>query len=121
MVLFIICHLLKGVVCRMPDFEFNGLVVEVDEDGFIVEPACWNKAVAEAFAAAAGIDGLNDDHWRVIGYLRDYYQQFQVAPMISNLCKETGCSLKRIYELFPAGPAQGACKVAGLPKPTGCV
>lgn len=105
----------------MPEFDLTHLEVEVDEDGFIIEPECWNEDVARAFAVAEGIEELIDEHWRVINYLRDYYQQFQVAPMISKLCKETGCSLKRIYELFPAGPAKGACKVAGLPKPRGCV
>jgi tRNA 2-thiouridine synthesizing protein E len=41
--------------------------------------------------------------------------------MIRKLCKDTGFQLKYIYELFPSGPAKGACKIAGLPKPTGCV
>jgi len=44
-----------------------------------------------------------------------------IAPMIRKLCKETGFKLAQIYEMFPSGPAKGACKVAGLPKPTGCV
>jgi len=56
-----------------------------------------------------------------MNYLRTYHAQFGVAPMIRKLCKETGFSLAQIYELFPAGPAKGACRVAGLPKPTGCV
>jgi tRNA 2-thiouridine synthesizing protein E len=41
--------------------------------------------------------------------------------MIRSICKTTGLPLKRIYELFPSGPAKGACKLAGLPKPDGCV
>ena len=49
------------------------------------------------------------------------YREFEIAPMIRKMCKETGLSLRQIYELFPSGPAKGACKVAGLPKPTGCV
>jgi TusE/DsrC/DsvC family sulfur relay protein len=64
---------------------------------------------------------LTDNHWKVVNYLREYYVQFGVAPMIRKLCKQTGFSLKEIYEMFPSGPAKGACKVAGLPKPTGCV
>ena len=44
-----------------------------------------------------------------------------MAPMVRSVCKETGLSLRRIYELFPSGPAKGACKLAGLPKPDGCV
>ena len=53
--------------------------------------------------------------------LRGYYLEFGVAPMIRKVVKETGFQLKHIYELFPTGPAKGACKLAGLPKPTGCV
>lgn len=105
----------------MPKLEANGLEVEVDEDGFILEPECWNEEIAEAFAASEGIATLQDEHWRVIRYLREYYRQHEIAPRIALLCQETGCTLKRIYQLFPAGPAQGACKVAGLPKPRGCV
>jgi len=105
----------------MASIEVNGQQIEVDEDGFIVSPEQWDENVAAAFAKDEGITELTEEHWKVINYLRDYYQQFEVAPMIRKLCKETGFNLKKIYELFPSGPAKGACKVAGLPKPTGCV
>ncbi len=105
----------------MPMFEAEGVSVEVDEDGFIVDPSNWDEAVAKALATTEGVTELDDDHWKLIHYLRDYYAKFGVAPMIRKLCKETGFPLKRVYELFPSGPAKGACKVAGLPKPTGCV
>jgi len=62
-----------------------------------------------------------EDHWIVVNYLREYYLEYEIAPMIRKLCRGTKMKLKRIYELFPSGPAKGACKVAGLPKPTGCV
>jgi tRNA 2-thiouridine synthesizing protein E len=67
------------------------------------------------------VNELTDKHWKVINYLREYYLEFGIAPMIRKLCKKTEFSLKEIYDLFPSGPAKGACKVAGLPKPTGCV
>ncbi|MFC1555369.1 TusE/DsrC/DsvC family sulfur relay protein [candidate division KSB1 bacterium] len=105
----------------MATLTFGNVNIEVDEDGFMEDPAVWNKDVALALASTEGVDALNDDHWKVIEYLREYFQKFQVAPMIRKLCKETGFSLKEIYELFPSGPAKGACKVAGLAKPTGCV
>lgn len=105
----------------MATIEVNGQQIEVDEDGFIVNPEQWNEDVAKAFAKDEGVSEITEEHWKVINYLRDYYQQFEVAPMIRKLCKETGFNLKKIYELFPSGPAKGACKVAGLPKPTGCV
>ena len=105
----------------MAIIELEGIQIDVDEDGFIQEPDCWDKAVAMAIAKTEEVSELTEDHWKVINYLRDYYQQFGIAPMIRKLCKETGFQLKYIYELFPSGPAKGACKIAGLPKPTGCV
>ena len=57
----------------------------------------------------------------LVKYIRDYYLQFNMAPMVRKVCKSTGFQLKEIYDLFPSGPAKGVCKVAGLPKPTGCV
>ena len=101
--------------------ELGGKQVEVDEDGFIQDPENWDKAVAADLAKTEGVDELTEDHWKVVEYLRDYYLEFNMAPMIRKLCKATGFKLKEIYELFPSGPAKGACKVAGLPKPTGCV
>jgi TusE/DsrC/DsvC family sulfur relay protein len=105
----------------MPMFEQGEVSIEVDEDGFIVNPEDWSEAVAAALAGGEGVDELTEEHWKVMHYLRDYYEKFGVAPMIRKLCKETGFPLKRIYDLFPSGPAKGACKLAGLPKPTGCV
>lgn len=105
----------------MPLIELDGTQIEVDEDGFIQEPDSWSEALATAIAITEEVDELTEDHWKVINYLREYYQKFGIAPMIRKLCKETGFQLKYIYELFPSGPAKGACKIAGLPKPTGCV
>jgi tRNA 2-thiouridine synthesizing protein E len=81
----------------------------------------WNETVARALALTEEVSEMGDKHWQVVNYIRNYYLQFGMAPMIRKLCKETGINLKEIYELFPSGPAKGACKIAGLPKPTGCV
>ncbi|MBI4704399.1 MAG: TusE/DsrC/DsvC family sulfur relay protein [Deltaproteobacteria bacterium] len=105
----------------MPEFKAGDLTLEIDEDGFIQQPDLWNQTVATALAKTEGVDDLTEEHWKVVNYLRQFYLEFGVAPMIRKLCKETGFKLKKIYELFPSGPAKGACKVAGLPKPTGCV
>jgi tRNA 2-thiouridine synthesizing protein E len=105
----------------MSVIELDGITVDVDEDGFIQEPDCWNEALAAAIAKTEDVEVLTEDHWKVVNYLRDYYKQFGIAPMIRKLCKETGFTLKEIYDMFPSGPAKGACKIAGLPKPTGCV
>ncbi|MFH1530632.1 MAG: TusE/DsrC/DsvC family sulfur relay protein [Pseudomonadota bacterium] len=105
----------------MAEFRLGDIVLEVDEDGFIEDPSLWNEKIAAALAIGEHVDVLSEDHWKVVNYLRDYFQKFGVAPMIRKLCKETGFKLKEIYDLFPSGPAKGACKIAGLPKPTGCV
>ena len=101
--------------------QLGGKQVEVDEDGFIQDPSVWDEMVAKDLALTEGVSALTENHWKVVNYLRGYYLEFQMAPMIRKLCKETGFKLKEIYDLFPSGPAKGACKVAGLPKPTGCV
>jgi tRNA 2-thiouridine synthesizing protein E len=98
-----------------------GKEFEVDEDGFLRDPAGWNELIAKAMGEEEGIKELTEEHWKVIRFLREYYLKFGVAPMIRKLTKETGLPLKHIYELFPTGPAKGACKLAGLPKPTGCI
>ena len=101
--------------------EFGGKSLEIDEDGFIQDPDQWDEAVADDLAKTEAVEEMTEEHWKLVNYLREYYLEFNMAPMIRKLCKETGFKLKKVYELFPSGPAKGACKVAGLPKPTGCV
>ena len=105
----------------MAMFEVGDIKIEVDEDGFMQEPDQWNEDIAKALATTEGVDELSEEHWKLVNYLRAYDLKFGIAPMIRKLCKETGFPLKKVYELFPSGPAKGACKVAGLAKPTGCV
>jgi TusE/DsrC/DsvC family sulfur relay protein len=105
----------------MPKVTLGGKVLEIDEDGFIQEPDKWDKAVAEDIAKTEEAYPMSEDHWKVVNYLRNYFLEFEIAPPIRMVTKQTGFDLKTIYKLFPGGPAKGACKVAGLPKPTGCV
>jgi len=105
----------------MASMEVNGKQIELDEDGFIVNLEDWNEDVALALAKTEQVEELTEDHWKVVNYLKDYYKEFGIAPMVRKVVKSTGFPLKEIYELFPTGPAKGACKIAGLPKPTGCV
>ena len=105
----------------MANIEVNGQTVELDEDGFLVKLDQWNEDVARYLAKEEGVDELNEDHWKIINYLKGYFAEYGIAPMVRKMTKESGFSLKEIYDLFPSGPAKGACKVAGLPKPTGCV
>ena len=105
----------------MPTIEISGENYEVDEDGFMQEPQRWSQIVAQAIAQADGVCEITEDHWKVINFIREYYLENGLAPMVRKVCKETGLKLKEIYDLFPGGPAKGACRWAGLPKPEGCV
>lgn len=105
----------------MPAFEVDGVVHELDDKGYLLDFTAWNRDLAVALAAADGIAELTDAHWRIIDFLRDYQAAHGNAPMIRVLCKETGNSLQQIYDLFAKGPAKGACRVAGLPRPDSCV
>lgn len=106
----------------MPEIETKGKKIRVNEEGFLVNPEEWDKDIADLLAKEEeGIDALTEDHWAVINYIREYYLEKSLAPMVRKICKTTGFQLKYIFELFPSGPAKGACKLAGLPKPDGCV
>ena len=105
----------------MPDLKVGDTTLEVNENGFIQQPELWNDEVAAALAATEGVDELSADHWKVVRYLRKHYLDFGLAPMIRKLCKQTGFELRKIYKLFPSGPAKGACKVAGMPNANGGV
>jgi tRNA 2-thiouridine synthesizing protein E len=100
----------------------DALALELNEEGFLAHPERWNREVALALAREQeGLEALDDKHWAVIEFIRAYYLEKGMAPMIRGLCQHTGLRLREIYTLFPSGPAKGACKVAGLPKPDGCV
>lgn len=107
--------------------EVNGQTVELDEENYMVDLSEWNEDIAKVLAGQDNME-LTDSHWEVIKFLREYYQEFQIAPAVRVLTKEIGKKLgpdkgnsKYLYELFPYGPAKQACRFAGLPKPTGCI
>lgn len=108
-------------------YEVNGATVEHDEEGYIQELDKWSKELADVIAKDENID-MTDEHWEVVNFLRDYYEEYQIAPAVRVLIKAIKKSMgpdkgnnKYLYTLFPYGPAKQACKIAGLPKPTGCV
>ena len=105
----------------MPTIEIDGQTFDVDGDGFLQDPSLWDDAVAQLFARQDGTGDLNEKHWSVIRLIRNHWEEHDMAPMVRKICQETGLRLREIYELFPMGPAKGACKIAGLPKPDGCV
>ncbi len=77
----------------MEQKELGGKMLEVDEDGFIQDPEQWDRAVAGDIAKTEGVDEMTDDHWKVVNYLREYYLEYNMAPMIRKLCKTTGKTL----------------------------
>ena len=106
--------------------EVNGKTLETDEEGYLADLNQWEPEVATIMAKADDTE-LSDAHWEVINFLREYYEEYQIAPAVRVLTKAIGKKLgkdkgnsKYLYELFPYGPAKQACKYAGLPKPTGC-
>jgi len=105
----------------MATIELEGRTLEVDGDGFLSDPTIWNEELAAAIARHDGITEMSDKHWAIIRIIRANWEEKGMAPMVRTICQETGVKLREIYELFPLGPARGACRVAGLPKPDGCV
>ena len=107
--------------------EVNGKTLEVDEEGYLADLSKWEPEVANVMAKDDGAE-LTNEHWEIINFLREYYEEYQIAPAIRVLTKAIGKKLgkdkgnsKYLYELFPYGPAKQACRYGGLPKPTGCV
>jgi dissimilatory sulfite reductase related protein len=105
----------------MATTEIEGKTFDVDGDGFLTTPQIWNEEVARLFAKFDGIQEMNEKHWAIVRIIRRTWEEKGMAPMIRTICQETGVRLREIYELFPLGPARGACRIAGLPKPDGCV
>ena len=100
---------------------------ETDEEGYLVNLGDWTEDIAKEIAQTENVD-MSESHWEVVNFLRKYYDEYQVAPAVRVLTKAVGKALgpekgtsQYLYELFPYGPAKQACKIAGLPKPTGCV
>ncbi|HEB79923.1 MAG TPA: TusE/DsrC/DsvC family sulfur relay protein [Rhodospirillales bacterium] len=108
-------------------YDVNGKVIEHDEEGYITDISVWSEDLANVIAKGEEID-MTSDHWEVINFLREYYEEYQIAPAVRVLVKAVKKTMgvekgnnKYLYELFPYGPAKQACKIAGLPKPTGCI
>jgi len=104
-----------------------GKTLETDQNGYLVNWSDWSEEIARAMAQTDGCE-LTPEHWEVIRFLRNYYDEYKIAPAVRVLVKAIGRLLgpdkgnsKYLYNLFPYGPAKQACRYAGLPKPTGCI
>jgi dissimilatory sulfite reductase related protein len=98
-----------------------GTLVERNDEGFFADPNQWTEDMAPELAAAEGIDELTENHWRVIRFMRTEYFENGTGPTVRMLGKTSGVSVKELYQLFPKGPAKIAAKIAGIPKPRGCI
>ncbi|CAK0741966.1 Sulfurtransferase TusE [Gammaproteobacteria bacterium] len=105
----------------------DGKTFETDEEGYLANINEWEKGVAEVMSKEDDLT-LTDEHWEIISFLREYYEEYQIAPAVRVLTKAVSKKMgkdkgnsKYLYTLFPYGPAKQACRYAGLPKPTGCV
>lgn len=105
----------------MPLKEYAGKKIELDDDGFVVNVSDWNEDIAKAIAAENSLDQLNEQHWQVINFMRKKFTEDGDTPSVRALGKLSGVTIKELYALFPKGPAKLAAKIAGVPKPRGCI
>jgi tRNA 2-thiouridine synthesizing protein E len=107
--------------------EINNKQIATDKDGYLKDLNDWDTDIAQALATGEDIE-LSEAHWEVIWLLREFYQEFELAPAMRVLVKQVGNKLgkdkgRSIYlmQLFPPSPAKVAAKIAGLPRPTNCL
>ncbi len=98
-----------------------GKPIELDADGNLAYRNDWNEDLARELAVQEGIAELTPQHWAVINFMRAVFEKEGDSPSIRRLTKESGVDTKTLYQLFPKGPAKRAAKIAGLPKPKGCI
>ncbi len=108
-------------------FEFEGQQYPVTQTGNLVDLHLWNEQLADFMASKEGIE-LTEAHWEVLNFLRKFYFEYGIAPMVKILRKhmahELGpeqASRERLYGLFPGGPSRQGSRMAGLPEPQGCI
>jgi tRNA 2-thiouridine synthesizing protein E len=105
----------------MPTVTYAGTAVTVNDEGFFADPAQWREDMAPLIARQEGITQLTERHWQVIKFMRHEYEAKGTGPTVRVLGKTSGVSVRELYQLFPHGPAKEAAKIAGIPKPRGCV
>jgi TusE/DsrC/DsvC family sulfur relay protein len=105
----------------MPTETIAGVDVVVNDEGFLEQPEQWTEAMAAAIATQEGVGPLTPQHWQVINFMRKEYLEKGTGPTVRALGKTSGVSVKELYQLFPKGPAKLAAKIAGIPKPRGCI
>ncbi|HPS64249.1 MAG TPA: TusE/DsrC/DsvC family sulfur relay protein [Ignavibacteria bacterium] len=105
----------------MSSEQIAGKMIEFDAEGYMSDASVWDETIAAELAKREGIEQLTERHWMIINFMRKVFQEKGEAPSIRKLNKESGVDTKELYELFPKGPAKKAARIAGLPKPKGCI
>lgn len=105
----------------MKEREIAGKVVAFDDENFMVDYKNWDVDIAGELAREEGLESLNDRHFVVLDFLRKTYEEKGTGPTIRKLTKESGVPTKELYSLFPGAPAKKAARIAGIPKPHGCI
>ena len=112
---------------QVRDLNVGDRVVKIYAKGNLVNPEDWSTDIAKVLAEREGIT-LSDAHWDVINFLRDFYRDYGIAPMVKLLVKHIRHKLgpdignnEYLYQLFPKGPARQGSRIAGLPEPQGCI
>ena len=100
---------------------YAGVPVQLDDEGFFEDPNAWTPAMAEEMAKTDGIEVLTAPHWTVLNFMRQEYFAKGTGPTVRVLGKTSGVGVKDLYLLFPKGPAKMAARLAGIPKPKGCI
>ena len=98
--------------------------VQRDDQGYLLDPDDWTPQIAAMLAAEEGLE-LEDEHWLVLQYIRDYHDEHAVTPDIRHAAKflgnRRGVDKKQgkalIFALFPYGYVKQACKIAGMRRP----
>lgn len=101
----------------------NDSVINVDHEGYLLDPSDWNEDVASALAEKEDIE-LTDDVWEVVRFVREHFEVNQCIPehrkLLQELRKRHGkakATRKYVYAMFPYGYGQQACKIAGMRVP----
>ncbi len=105
----------------MTTAEFAAQPIERNEEGFLIDSSQWTPDVAVQLAAEEGIGELTEKHWTVLTFCREDAAQQGTPPGLRRISKLSGVNMKELYQLFPKGPGKLAAKIAGLPKPQGCI
>ena len=100
--------------------EYAGHAVDVNDEGFLVDSSQWTPEIAAEIAREVGLT-LTPRHWQVIGFCREDAAREGTPPGLRRIAKLSGVDMKELYLLFPKGPGKLAARIAGLPKPQGCI